>query len=535
MAALLILTATSSSAQTARELMQQGWLELVKDNDTSALQYFSQAYTLAERSGKKEDIAQALVYLGICQYSVSNALGLSYATRAMSVYRQLEQSDPAKALEGRSRCLQLISVIKARQGDIIASIRLSREALQGFSENGDTTGYLGLIYGSLGRAYQRLHQDDSARFFYGLSLAEHERTHNLTYLPGALINSGTVAQESGDQERSFSFYSRALQLADSTGNRQAKVLALVALGRWSVVFGRFAATEQYLHQAREIASGLTDPVYLLKAQQAFADWYRQNRRYQEALNCMDAIQAITDTLHELDRRKELRKLEIEFDLTEKDRKLSLVQKEKEIAVLTNSVLWGGIISLVLLSAGVIFILRRNHKRDRALLQTTEALMESQREQSRLLAAQKELEEQQLANELEHKESQLSALTIQMLQKNELLQELQQKLQERKADTQDPAIEKILAKGLNQDREWADFNVYFESVNKHFFTRIKSAYPDISTNDLKMCALIKLNLSIKEMASILNISPDSVKTARYRLRKKLKLNTEDNLNEFILGL
>ena len=97
------------------------------------------------------------------------------------------------------------------------------------------------------------------------------------------------------------------------------------------------------------------------------------------------------------------------------------------------------------------------------------------------------------------------------------------------------LNKIINKGLNHDKEWTDFNTSFESINKNFYTRLKQAYPDISPNDLKICALIKMNLSIKEMAGILNISPDSVKTARYRLRKKLQLNTEDNLTDFILNL
>ena len=97
------------------------------------------------------------------------------------------------------------------------------------------------------------------------------------------------------------------------------------------------------------------------------------------------------------------------------------------------------------------------------------------------------------------------------------------------------LPKILSKGINQDKDWADFNTHFESVNKSFYSRLKQAYPDISPNDLKISALIKLNLSIKEMAGILNISPDSVKTARYRLRKKLQLNSEDNLTDFILNL
>ncbi len=104
--------------------------------------------------------------------------------------------------------------------------------------------------------------------------------------------------------------------------------------------------------------------------------------------------------------------------------------------------------------------------------------------------------------------------------------------EKKGESSLPSLQKLIQKGLNQDKEWTDFDRHFESLNKNFYTKIKSAYPEISPNDLKICALIKMNLSIKEMADILNISPDSVKTARYRLRKKLQLNTEDNLTEFV---
>jgi DNA-binding CsgD family transcriptional regulator len=89
--------------------------------------------------------------------------------------------------------------------------------------------------------------------------------------------------------------------------------------------------------------------------------------------------------------------------------------------------------------------------------------------------------------------------------------------------------------FEQNNSWDDFNLYFESINKNFYTRLKQLYPEISANDLKVCALIKLNLSIKEMASILNISPDSVKTARYRLRKKLQLAADENLTSFILSV
>lgn len=160
------------------------------------------------------------------------------------------------------------------------------------------------------------------------------------------------------------------------------------------------------------------------------------------------------------------------------------------------------------------------------------MLKAKEELVELMEAQKQLKEQQFQNDIEFKESQLSAITIQMLEKNELLDEIKTVLN-KKEPTSEKDIKKLVSKYTIQDNNWKDFDNYFESINKNFYTRLKQKYPDISSNDLKICALIKLNLSIKEMASILNISPDSVKTARHRLRKKLQLNTEENLTDFIL--
>ncbi len=75
-------------------------------------------------------------------------------------------------------------------------------------------------------------------------------------------------------------------------------------------------------------------------------------------------------------------------------------------------------------------------------------------------------------------------------------------------------------------------MYFEKVNSSFFQRLKNQFPDLTQSDLKLCALISLNLSMKEMAELMGISPESVKMARHRLRKKLNLVTEENLTEFL---
>jgi DNA-binding CsgD family transcriptional regulator len=220
-------------------------------------------------------------------------------------------------------------------------------------------------------------------------------------------------------------------------------------------------------------------------------------------------------------------LEVQFDVAEKNRQLALISKEKKVTQLTNSILFTGIVVLIFLFGISYFFLKKINGRDKQLLKKNEEMVA-------ILEHQKILKAQQFQNDIEHKESQLSAITLQMLQKNELLNEIKTNI-EKAEPIGEVQLLKMVNKHLNQKNSWNDFDTYFEGINKNFYMRLKQNYPEISTNDLKICALIKLNLSIKEMATILNISPDSVKTARYRLRKKLQVQTEDNLTDFILKI
>lgn len=510
-------------------LLQQGWSELIKDNDTAALKYFGMAYEKAIQENNTENGAVALLNIGICSYGVSYSQGLHYCLRAMEEFKKLEKTEPQKALAGRSKCLQLISTINSREGKYRESILLSKEAMQGFASANDTTGYLGLIYNSLGEAYSHLNMDDSSEYFHRLALQERLLTKKFVYLPGSYLSVAAIELKHGNKEQSGVYYQRALFIADSTGNRQAQVSSLLGLGNWFLTFDQDEkSAEDHFLKAKQIASGLSDKSFYLNVLQQLLLLKKQQGNFSEALKYGEEMQELKDQLATWEKDRITKSLEIQFDVAEKDRQLTIVQNEKNIALLTNYLLWGTIGFLVLIGAGIVLFLKKINKRDRLLLKTKEELVT-------VMAEQKKLKEQQLQNELEFKESQLTAVTFQMLQKNELLMELKEKLEQQNDFSKDNQLTRIITKGLNHDEEWSNFNTSFESINKNFYTRLKQAYPDISPNDLKICALIKMNLSIKEMSGILNISPDSVKTARYRLRKKLQLNSQDNLTDFILHL
>ncbi len=523
------ISTNTCHAEGAKPLMEKGWSALVKDSDVEALKYFGLAYEEARKENDTEDVAASLLNMGICSYGVSYSMGLEYCFMAMDEYKKLEHVASDIALTGRCRCLQLISTINSRQGKYRESIALSKEAMAGFPTENDTSGYLGLIYNSLGIAYSNLNLSDSAEYYHRLALTERTTTGNFTYLPGSLISVADIELNHGNKTQSRIFYDRAMAIADSTGNRQAQVSSLLSLGNWYNTFEKNEKeTEASYQKACQIAYPLNDKSFYLNVLEHLVALKKKQGDFAKAFVYQEEMQVLKDTLYSWEKQKILKSLEVQFDVSEKDRQLKIVQKEKDIALLTSYLLWMIIGFVVISAAGIILFLRRINKRDKALLQTKEALVIA-------IEERRKMKERQLQNEIEFKESQLSAMTFQMLQKNELMQELKKRMDTDKNISDDNGLNKIINKGLNHDKEWKDFNSYFESINKNFYTRLKQAYPDISPNDLKICALIKLNLSIKEMAGILNISPDSVKTARYRLRKKLQLNTEDNLTEFILHL
>ena len=85
---------------------------------------------------------------------------------------------------------------------------------------------------------------------------------------------------------------------------------------------------------------------------------------------------------------------------------------------------------------------------------------------------------------------------------------------------------------NKAQNWDEFEMYFTQVNQGFYRILQNKFPDLSSTDLKMCGLIKLGLSSKEIAGLMGIGTDSVNTSRSRIRKKINLNREDNLVEYL---
>ena len=154
-----------------------------------------------------------------------------------------------------------------------------------------------------------------------------------------------------------------------------------------------------------------------------------------------------------------------------------------------------------------------------------------------LASEKELvqiKNTQLKTDVESKNRELATSTMNIVKKNELLSEIKNELVKGEENNIKSVI-RIIDKNLNNSDDWEMFKEAFNSADKGFIKKIKNKHNSLTPNDLRLCAYLRLNLSSKEIAPLLNISPRSVEVKRYRLRKKMNLEHDINLTDYILNI
>ena len=142
--------------------------------------------------------------------------------------------------------------------------------------------------------------------------------------------------------------------------------------------------------------------------------------------------------------------------------------------------------------------------------------------------------EKLRNDIENKNRELAISTMNIIKKNEFLSSIKTELI--KSDvSKNSSVVKIIDKNLNNTDDWKLFQEAFNNADKDFLKKMKSMHSDLTPNDLRLCAYLRLNLSSKEIAPLLNISPRSVEVKRYRLRKKMSLPHDANLTNYILEI
>jgi hypothetical protein len=227
-------------------------------------------------------------------------------------------------------------------------------------------------------------------------------------------------------------------------------------------------------------------------------------------------------------------IEKKYEIEKKEMELLLLsQKEKQERIKKNIFIVILLLSLAIFSL-ILWSLLVKRKKNKIIRQREADLYQIEKEKN-------EIQKKKLQEEIEFKTRQLTTHTLNLMQKNKMLSNLLteideiKKLPEKEIKTGLRKLKLEIKQNIRIDKDWETFKIQFEQVNKNFFPELIKINPKLNTYDLRHCAMVKLNLNIKESASVLNLSPHSIKSARYRLKKKLFLTAEDDLYDFLRNI
>lgn len=465
-----------------------------------AIEHYENAETWYT-SEDQDSLAQLYSSIGHAYTQLADtSLSHSYLLKALAI---LEKSGNSKEL---ASTYGKIGHYFEKKSDYQQALFFEEKALKIYNSIQDTLG-LGVIYENIGSIYEDLGEYQKAKTYFLKS--EQIFTNKKMYFDLANIynNIGDVYRKTGDFSQGIRYTHQSLALARK---HQIKNLEKSAY--------------RDLAKAYRL-QGLTDSslIYLEKAYQLTDELYSEEKAAQAAKHRV---------IFETERNEQtLVRRNNEFKLLEKQHSLS------------QTLQWTFLSALFIIGAIAVYTFRLQRQRIRnnhVIIIQKEALHQErlrsaaiEEERLKIELDNKTLREQFLNEQLDLRSNELTSLTLKIVSKNKLLNELREQIKSPPSEDKEMELHDIIERHLRIDKNWESFLDTFEKVHEDFFKRLMALEANLSPAEIRLCCLLKLNLPSKDIAAILSISPDSLRIARYRLRRKLNLDAKANLNTFLL--
>ncbi|WP_289063896.1 hypothetical protein [uncultured Zobellia sp.] len=335
-----------------------------------------------------------------------------------------------------------------------------------------------------GKIMQELHQFKKANTFLHIS-RNHTLGKKLNYRPNISMYLGDLKKDLGQKDSALFFYNESLALSQDQGFRND--LEAEVLRKISEVYSTNGDTQLAYD-------------YLVKSTKK-AD---------------QVLQAKNQTNSELFQIKDTYLKSISEKNEQLEQKTRTIEENNTIQFRLKIILF----LLVLLGLVLAIVFQMRLKLKKTLLHKKEAELQTK------------LIKERSHSEIELKSRELTSYALQLIDKDSAIDELLELLKTESS----PKYKSLFNKYKKGSKDlWNEFNLQFTQVNSAFYDKLKTLHPKLSSTEQKHCALIKLNLSTKEMARILNIEPHSVHVSRSRIRKKMGLERSDNLESYIAGI
>ncbi len=439
-------------------------------------------------------------------------------------------------------------------GNVYSTMDKNPEAIDYFEKAktqfmavGDTFN-LRKCFNNIGLAYKRMGDTIQAIDNYKYSEQLSRATNYPQGIATSLINLSSLYAGQNQTTQAELALKEAIKLSESIQDIQLISNATQNLASLYFKLGQNDQALAYALKAKDLA-GKSHELDLEKMVfQLISQIYEAKGDYQQSLVYHKKYTTLHDSLFNVDNTQRFNELQTVFETAQKEQQIALMKNEQEKQLLETKmlearqrVILGAAVAIILLFIVLVYNIIIRRKKDKEIHRQKELFHKKAQELSEAELEKRRIQEEELRQSVLYKSKQLSTHALHMMQKNTLLQEIQDDI--KTLSKKVPANERMEYRRINQqinqslraDNDWDVFKLYFEEVNRDFYTQLNEISPELTTNDHRLCALIKLNMNSKEMASVLNVAPNSIKSSRYRLKKKLGLDMEADLEEFIRSL
>ena len=262
--------------------------------------------------------------------------------------------------------------------------------------------------------------------------------------------------------------------------------------------------------------------FLRDVNQLLANLYEQKNQFQNALYHTKKRDSLNETLNE--QQEVWAMFEKEFHLNQLEKRQTKELSRKEAAFSSTKIKLYLLITIIIIASliYIVFQQKKKHKKENEYRAQLQTITEEQLKKTREV--------------LELKKRKLTTAALQIVENGEKLKSIKSQLNHLKNNIDSKHHRQIdnlsTSIALNTKKDWEEFKSRFEQVNENFFNNLKKKHPNLTPNDLKLCSFLKLNFNSKDIANLMNISVDSVKVSRHRIRKKLHLDKGENLVHYI---
>lgn len=464
-------------------------------------------------------------------------IGISYWSRAiydealLALFQSLKLFELIDDNTGLGNVYMNIGLVYDEENDLEKASSYHRKAITIFKQT-ENLSRLATTYNNLGAVFHKLSEKDSAIWYFQQALILRKQINEPFGIAESYNNLGVLYRNKEMYDEALQYTFESLEIRKDIGDKLGMSMTYYNIGQIYRKTNNKNSARLYFDSALRVAESISARKWIYPVYRNLKEMAVEEGNYRAAFDYFEKEVGIRSEIFDEEKAAQVASLEMSFENEKKEREIAELKNLHEREHYIFNFILLGFCTLIIVAALLIYIQRDKIRRRNQLIAANKALAEAQIENSKL-------REEELKRELKFKNKELASYTINFIQKTELMEELKDKITALSANSDGELksglkqLNKILDNNFQIDRDWEDFRLHFEQVNPDFFPRLKQRFPDLTSGELKLCALLKLNLNMKESARILGVSPESVKTARYRLRKKLAIETEDSLSDFII--